>query len=69
MQPRAQYREKSEASRLLTNQLVLALQRISMSGTVVILLHKVDSWGTVALLYTFSKFSSLRLLKPKGKHS
>ena len=69
MQPRAQYREKSEASRLLTSQLVLALQRISMGGTIVILLHKVDAWDTVALRYTFSKSSSLRLFKPKKKHS
>lgn len=67
--PRAQYREKREASRLLTSQLVLAMQRIRQDGKIVMLLHNIDVWDTVALLYTFSKFSSLRLFKPKKKHS
>ena len=67
--PRAQYREKREASRLLTSQLVLAMQRVRQDGKIVMMLHKIDAWDTVALLYTFSKFSSLRLFKPKKKHS
>jgi len=67
--PRAQYREKREASRLLASQLVLAMQRVRQDGKIVMMLHKIDASDTVALLYTFSKFSSLRLFKPKKKHS
>lgn len=66
---RPEYREGREASRLLTSQLVLALQRVKKNGKVVILLHKLDAWDTVLLLYTFSKFSSLQLFKPMKKHA
>jgi 23S rRNA U2552 (ribose-2'-O)-methylase RlmE/FtsJ len=66
---RAEYREGREASRLLTSQLVLALQRIRVNGKIVALLHKVDSWNTVAFLHTLSKFSKLRLFKPVRKHA
>jgi 23S rRNA U2552 (ribose-2'-O)-methylase RlmE/FtsJ len=66
---RAEYREGHEATRLLTSQLVLALQRIRVNGKIVALLHKVDSWNTVALLHTLSKFSKLRLFKPVKKHA
>ncbi|KAF2685021.1 hypothetical protein K458DRAFT_300465 [Lentithecium fluviatile CBS 122367] len=69
MHPRAEYRERREAWRLLTSQLVLALQRIRVDGKIVALLHKVDAWETVSLLYTLSKFSSLRLFKPEKKHA
>ncbi|OCL05232.1 hypothetical protein AOQ84DRAFT_414080, partial [Glonium stellatum] len=69
MHVRAEYRETSEASRLLTNQLVLAMQWIRQDGKMVMLLHKADAWDTVALFYTFSKFSSLQLFRPKKKHS
>ena len=69
MHPRAEYRERHKAWRLLTSQLVLALQRIRANGKIVALLHKVDAWDTVVLLYTLSKFSSLRLFKPEKKHA
>ncbi|KAH7349226.1 hypothetical protein BKA66DRAFT_431577 [Pyrenochaeta sp. MPI-SDFR-AT-0127] len=69
MHSRAEYREKREAWRLLTSQLVLALQRVKKDGTIVALLHKLDAWDTVALLHTLSKFSSLRLFKPRKKHA
>lgn len=66
---RAEYREKREAWRLLTSQLVLALQRVKQSGKIVILLHKLEAWDTVLLLYTLRKFSSLQLFKPQRKHA
>ncbi|KAI8937752.1 hypothetical protein NX059_005452 [Plenodomus lindquistii] len=69
MHQRAGYREKREAWRLLTSQLVVALQRITQDGTVVVLLHKPDAWDTVALLHTLSKFSTLELFKPQKKHA
>lgn len=69
MHQRADYREKREAWRLLTSQLVIALQRITQDGTVVALLHRLDGWNTVALLHTLSKFSTIELFKPKKKHA
>lgn len=66
---RAEYREKREAWRLLTSQLVLALQRVKQDGKIVILLHKLEAWDTVLLLYTLRKFSSLQLFKPQRKHA
>jgi 23S rRNA U2552 (ribose-2'-O)-methylase RlmE/FtsJ len=68
-QPREEYREKREAWRLLTGQLVLALQRLKQDGKLVVLLHKLDAWNTVFLLYTLSKFSSLQMFKSKKKHT
>ncbi|KAK3301883.1 uncharacterized protein B0T15DRAFT_442103 [Chaetomium strumarium] len=67
---RLEYREKREASRLLTAQLVLALQRIREGGTMVILLHKADVWRSVSLMYTFATFSdSVELFKPQKPHA
>ncbi|KAB2100000.1 hypothetical protein AG0111_0g11785 [Alternaria gaisen] len=67
--PRAEYRERREAWRLMTSQLVFALQRVKENGKIVVLLHKLEAWDTVYLLYTLRKFSSLRLFKPRRKHA
>ena len=67
--PRHSYRENCEALRLLTSQLVLALQRVRPDGTVVILLHRVDSWRSVALLHMFEAFADIRLFKPRNGHA
>jgi 23S rRNA U2552 (ribose-2'-O)-methylase RlmE/FtsJ len=69
MHPRAEYREKREAWRLLTSQLVLATQRIKKDGKMVILLHKLDAFHTILLLHTLSKFASLQLFKPVKEHA
>jgi 23S rRNA U2552 (ribose-2'-O)-methylase RlmE/FtsJ len=69
MHPRAEYREKREAWRLLTSQLVVSLQRVKENGTIIVLLHRLDAWDTVALLHTLNRFSSLQLFKPKKKHA
>jgi hypothetical protein len=66
---RADYREKREAWRLLTSQLVVSLQRIKQGGTVVALLHKLDAWDTIALLHKLSRFLTLELFKPEKKHA
>lgn len=69
MHSRAEYREKREAWRLTITQLVLALQKIKVDGKIVVLLHRVDAWDTIALLHALSKFSSLRFFKPVKKHA
>ncbi len=66
---RAEYREPQEARRLTLSQLILALQRISPGGTLVMLLHKIEAWDTAELLYKFSHFSSIQLFKPERKHA
>jgi hypothetical protein len=62
-------REKTEATHLLTSQLVLALQRIRPGGTMVILLHKADTWPSVLLMHMFATFAdTVELFKPKAGH-
>ncbi|KAK4039554.1 hypothetical protein C8A01DRAFT_16463 [Parachaetomium inaequale] len=66
---RLEYRQKTEATRLLTTQLVLALQRIRPGGTIVILLHKADAWPSVQLMHTFAAFADgVELFKPRAGH-
>ncbi|KAI0999991.1 hypothetical protein K3495_g8207 [Podosphaera aphanis] len=52
-----------EAWRLITSQLVLALNRVKTNGTLVMVLQKLDIWETIFLLYTLNKFSSVELFK------
>ena len=66
---RAEYREQQEAHRLTVSQLILGLQRISTGGTMIVLLHKMESWDNMELLYLFSRFSSVHVFKPKKKHA
>lgn len=66
---RAAYRERWEARRLAATQLAIGLEHVSLGGTMVVLLHKLDAVDTVSLVYTFSRFSSIQLFKPKGAHA
>ncbi|EQB53632.1 hypothetical protein CGLO_06621 [Colletotrichum gloeosporioides Cg-14] len=66
---RAQYRESCEARRLTVTQLALGLEHLEPGGTMIVLLHKVEAWDTVLLLREFSKFSTVRLLKPLKSHT
>ncbi|KAL9118660.1 MAG: hypothetical protein Q9187_004793 [Circinaria calcarea] len=65
---RHEYRETKEASRLTIGQLILALQRIKAGGTLIMLLHKVDSWYSVSVIHAFDKFSKVQLFKPLRAH-
>lgn len=64
----ADYRKYNEATRLTLSQLILALQRIREGGTLVMLLHKIESMPTMQLLHLFSRFSKLQVFKPARKH-
>ena len=70
-QTRTGYRSSKsrEARRLTLTQLVLGLEHLQSGGTMVVLLHKLDAWDTLSLLYTFDKFSRVRLFKPKRSHA
>lgn len=71
-QTRSGYRNHREGTRLLTSQLVLALERIRPGGTMVVVMHRADTWANVALLHLFGKFSDggrMQLFKPKRAHA
>lgn len=54
----------NEARRLTAAQLIIALQRITPGGALVLLLHQAYSPYTVRLLEAFSHFSDISLFKP-----
>jgi 23S rRNA U2552 (ribose-2'-O)-methylase RlmE/FtsJ len=66
---RAAYRQMREARRLVVTQLAIGLEHIKIGGTMVVLLHKVEATETVCLLYSFNKFSSVKLFKPRRHHA
>ena len=70
-QERTGYRSSPgrEARRLTLTQLALGLEHVQSGGTMVVLLHKLEAWDTMSLLYTFDKFSRVRLFKPKRGHA
>lgn len=58
-----------ETIRLQTAQLILAMNRMHNGGTFVMLLHKIDTWHSANLLWTFSKFAKVEVFKPCRKHA
>lgn len=66
---RAAYRERWEARRLTATQLAIGLEHVSLGGTMVVLLHKLDAPDTASLLHTFSRFSTIQLFKPSKAHA
>ncbi|KAI1204464.1 uncharacterized protein F4807DRAFT_447313 [Annulohypoxylon truncatum] len=67
--PRAPYRENREAKRLSFTQLALGLEHLRPGGTMIVLLHKIEAWDNVNLIWKFHQFSSVRIVKPKRGHA
>ncbi|RYP26611.1 hypothetical protein DL767_007958 [Monosporascus sp. MG133] len=67
--PRATYRETREVRRLKSTQLALGLEHLRPGGTMVVLLHKLEEWDTLSLLYCFSRFATVRTFKPRTGHA
>jgi 23S rRNA U2552 (ribose-2'-O)-methylase RlmE/FtsJ len=63
------YRGDCEPQRLTVSQLVFAINRLKPGGSVVLLLHRVESWDTVCILHAFSQFSDIQLYKHTKIHS
>ncbi|PFH63120.1 hypothetical protein XA68_17764 [Ophiocordyceps unilateralis] len=63
------YRQIRESSRLINTQLALGLEHLRPGGTIIVRLHKLESWPTATLIRTFSNFSSIRLYKPEPMHA
>lgn len=62
------HRELREAHRLKTSQLALAVSRVKKGGKMIVLLHKPETWHSLSLFYTFSKFAKIQLFKPSQQH-
>jgi 23S rRNA U2552 (ribose-2'-O)-methylase RlmE/FtsJ len=72
--PRAGYRENCEGSRLTISELVFALNRLKSGGSLVLLLHRVESWDTACLIHAFNHFltfncSNIKGITPLNLHS
>ncbi|KAI2732237.1 hypothetical protein CBS147332_1376 [Penicillium roqueforti] len=66
---RPPFRETREATRLIITQLALGLQHLRLGGTMIVLLHRLEAWNTVNLIWMFRKISWVRLFKPKSGHA
>lgn len=62
------HRELREAHRLKASQLALAVLRVKKGGSMIVLLHKPETWNSLTLFYTFSKFAQIQLFKPSQQH-
>ncbi|KAL2836878.1 hypothetical protein BJY01DRAFT_238090 [Aspergillus pseudoustus] len=67
--PREEYRNDCEGSRLTSSQMVFALGRLKPGGSLVLLLHRVESWDTVCVLHAFNQFSDIQLFKHPVFHA
>ena len=65
----AKYHESHKRLRLATSQLVFALQRLRNQGSLVLVMHKPESFDTAEVIRTFTKCSHVRLFKSKRKHT
>ncbi|KAF5564953.1 methyltransferase family [Fusarium phyllophilum] len=66
--PRAEWREPREATRLTLTQIALGLEHMKKGGTMVILMHKLDSWRSFDLIHQFSKMATVKLYKHYRHH-
>lgn len=66
---RAEYRESRERLRLVTSQLIVAFQHLRDNGSLVVLMYKPEALDTTKIINMFSKFSKVRLFKPRKKHA
>lgn len=68
--PRKEYRSDGsiEWYRLITSQLVFGLNRLKPRGSLVVLLHRPESWDTTCILYAFNQFSDIQLYKHPESH-
>lgn len=62
------HRARGEAERLSLSQLIIAVERVSEGGTIIMLLHNPDRYRSAKLLMLFSSFSKIELFKPETSH-
>jgi hypothetical protein len=64
----AEHHKPHKRLQLATSQLVFALQRLRNQGSLVLVMHKPESFNTAKVIRTFTKCSTVRLFKLKTKH-
>lgn len=69
MQQREQWREHRESRRLQLAQLVVAIEHLKDTSTLIAVLHKPESFDTAKILRLFSCFSNITLFKPVKAHA
>lgn len=62
------YGRQVEALRLNVSQLILAMQRMKRGGTLIMLLHHMDSYETIKILRVFDEIARIQLFKPLLSH-
>jgi 23S rRNA U2552 (ribose-2'-O)-methylase RlmE/FtsJ len=65
----AEHHKSHEWLRLATSQLVFALQRLRNQGSLVLVMHRLESFDTTEVIRTFTKCSNVCLFKSKTKHA
>ncbi|CRL28785.1 unnamed protein product [Penicillium camemberti] len=53
----------------MVSQLVFAMHRLKPGGSIVLLLHRIESWDTVCILHAFNEFSDIQLYKHRKAHA
>jgi 23S rRNA U2552 (ribose-2'-O)-methylase RlmE/FtsJ len=66
---RAEWREHGEALRLRLTQLAIGLEHVTLGGTMIILLHKLEEWENLQLLHILNKFAEVQLFKSTKSHA
>jgi 23S rRNA U2552 (ribose-2'-O)-methylase RlmE/FtsJ len=69
MYTRAPCRGNRESRRLTVTQLALWLEHIQSGGTMIVLLHKIETMDTAELLHRFNRFFNVKLFKPTKSHA
>ena len=64
-----EHRQRCEAWRLTCSQLLIGLRHVKVGGSMVILLHKIDSWKSVLVLRAFDRFADIAIFKPLTAHT
>ncbi|GKU01020.1 methyltransferase family protein [Fusarium langsethiae] len=65
---RSEWRQRGEATRLQVTELALGLGHLRTDGTMVILMHTLDTWRSFKLIYQFSKIANVSLYKHHRHH-
>ncbi|KAF9776407.1 hypothetical protein IL306_005394 [Fusarium sp. DS 682] len=65
---RQEWREKREANRLTLTQLALSLEHLNPGGTMVILLHKPETWRCFHLIQQLSQIARVQMFKHHKHH-
>lgn len=64
----AEHRRQVEAVRLTVSQLILAMQRIKIGGTLIMTLHNLGAYDTIKIVSIFDRAAKIQIFKPVSSH-